>query len=66
MRGSHPRREGTGLLNLPLKGFTQNQVWCEIAALACDLLAWAQMLALVGKARPELSHDLPASKSAAR
>lgn len=25
----------TGLRNLPLKGFAQNQVWCEIAALAC-------------------------------
>jgi len=27
----------TGLRNLPLKGFAQNQVWCEIVALACDL-----------------------------
>ena len=41
----------TGLRNLPLKGFAQNQVWCEIAALACDLIAWMQMLALTGKAR---------------
>jgi hypothetical protein len=41
----------TGLRNLPLQGFTQNQVWCEIVALACDLLAWTQMLALTGKAR---------------
>jgi hypothetical protein len=41
----------TGLRNLPLKGFTQNQVWCEIAALACELLAWTQMLALAGDAR---------------
>jgi hypothetical protein len=24
---------------LPLKGFAQNQVWCEIVALACELLA---------------------------
>ena len=29
----------TGLRNLPLKGFAQNQVWCEIVALACELLA---------------------------
>jgi hypothetical protein len=29
----------TGLRNLPLKGFAQNQVWCEIVALACKLLA---------------------------
>jgi len=41
----------TGLRNLPLKGFAQNQLWCEIVALACELLAWTQMLALTGKAR---------------
>jgi hypothetical protein len=41
----------TGLRNLPLKGFAQNQVWCEIVALACELLAWTQMLALTGNAR---------------
>ena len=41
----------TGLRNLPLQGFTQNQIWCEIVALACDLLAWMQMLALTGPAR---------------
>jgi Transposase DDE domain group 1 len=34
-----------------LKGFDQNQVWCEIVALACELLAWTQMLALAGAAR---------------
>jgi hypothetical protein len=41
----------TGLRNLPLKGFAANQVWCEIVALACELLAWTQMLALAGEAR---------------
>jgi len=41
----------TGLRNLPLKGFAQNQVWCEIVALACELLAWTQMLALAGESR---------------
>ena len=41
----------TGLRNLPLHGFAQNQVWCEIVALACDLLAWTQLLALTGQAR---------------
>jgi Transposase DDE domain group 1 len=41
----------TGLRNLPLHGFTQNQIWCEITALACELLAWMQMLALTGPAR---------------
>lgn len=38
----------TGLRNLPLHGFNQNQVWLELVALACDLLAWTQMLALDG------------------
>jgi Transposase DDE domain group 1 len=41
----------TGLRNLPLHGFTQNQIWCEIVALACELLAWMQMLAFTGRAR---------------
>ena len=41
----------TGLRNLPLKGYEQNQLWCEIVALACELLAWTQMLALTGPAR---------------
>ncbi len=38
----------TGLRNLPLHDFTQNQIWCAIVALACELTAWLQMLALVG------------------
>ncbi|MDR1152654.1 MAG: IS1380 family transposase [Bifidobacteriaceae bacterium] len=38
----------TGLRNLPLQGFGQNQVWCQIVALAVDLLAWMGMLALAG------------------
>jgi Transposase DDE domain group 1 len=41
----------TGLRNLPLHGYDQNQIWCQIVALACDLLAWTQMLALTGPAR---------------
>jgi Transposase DDE domain group 1 len=41
----------TGLRNLPLKSFAQNQIWCEIVALACELLAWTQMLALAGTTR---------------
>ena len=41
----------TGLRNLPLHGFEQNQIWCEIAALASELLAWMQMLAFAGPAR---------------
>jgi hypothetical protein len=41
----------TGLRNLPLKGFAQNQVWCEIVALAGELIAWTQMIALPSAAR---------------
>jgi hypothetical protein len=41
----------TGLRNLPLKGFAQNQLWCEIVALACELIAWTQLIALGGDAR---------------
>jgi hypothetical protein len=41
----------TGLRNLPLHGYAQNQIWCQIVALACDLLAWTAMLALTGPAR---------------
>ena len=41
----------TGLRNLPLHGYAQNQIWCEIVALACELLAWMQLLALPGAAR---------------
>ena len=48
----HPVRPcGGALRNLPLKGFAQNQLWREIAALACELLAWTQMLALTQTAR---------------
>jgi Transposase DDE domain group 1 len=43
--------KNTGLRNLPLHDFTQNQIWCEIVALACDLIAWMQLLALEGPAR---------------
>jgi hypothetical protein len=38
----------TGLTNLPLHDFTQNQIWCAIVALAADLTAWMQALALTG------------------
>jgi hypothetical protein len=41
----------TGLRNLPLHSFAQNQLWCEIVSLACELLAWTQLLALTGTAR---------------
>ena len=38
----------TGLRNLPLHDFAANQIWLEIVALAADLLAWTQHLALSG------------------
>jgi Transposase DDE domain group 1 len=38
----------TGLSNLPLHDFTQNQIWCALVALASDLVAWMQTLALTG------------------
>ena len=50
----------TGLRNLPLKGFAQNQVWCEIVALACELLAWTQMLA-PGRHRPPVGTQAAAA-----
>jgi hypothetical protein len=36
----------TGLRNLPLHDFAQNEIWCAIVALACELTAWMQMRAL--------------------
>ena len=38
----------TGLTNLPLHDFAQNQIWSAIVALACEITAWLQMLALAG------------------
>jgi Transposase DDE domain group 1 len=41
----------TGLRNLPLHGFDQNQIWCELVTMASELTAWMQLLALDGPAR---------------
>lgn len=38
----------TGLRAFPLQDFTQNQVWLAIVALACEITAWMQLLALRG------------------
>jgi len=38
----------TGLRNLPLHDAAANQIWLELVALAADLTAWTQMLALTG------------------
>ena len=39
----------TGLRNLPLHDMDQNRIWCALVALACELTAWMQMLALAGQ-----------------
>jgi hypothetical protein len=36
----------TGLTNLPLHDFAQNQIWCAIVMLAAELTAWMQLLGL--------------------
>ncbi len=39
----------TGLTNLPLHDLNQKRdVWCAMVTLACELLAWLQLLTLVG------------------
>ena len=43
----------TGLRNLPLHGFDANRIWLAVVALAADLTAWMQTLAL---------HDHPARR----
>ena len=43
----------TGLANLPLHSFAANQIWCAVVALAAEITAWMQMLAL---------HDHPARR----
>ena len=50
-RSAGPCAKDIGLRGLPLHGFTQNQVWCELVAMACELTAWMAMLALDGPAR---------------
>lgn len=36
----------TGLANLPLHDFAQNEIWLAVVQLACEITAWMQMLAL--------------------
>jgi hypothetical protein len=46
----------TGLGRFPSREFTINQVWIQIAALAADLIAWLQLIALdedLAKAEPK-------------
>jgi len=37
-----------GLRNLPLASFAANRIWCAVVALAAEITAWMQMLALHG------------------
>ncbi len=39
----------SGLRNLPLHDFDQNQIWLETVLLAADLTAWTQTLAFAGQ-----------------
>ncbi|MFF0879799.1 IS1380 family transposase [Micromonospora aurantiaca (nom. illeg.)] len=46
----------TGLGRLPSREFAINAAWCQLTAMACDLIAWLQTLALDGelaKAEPK-------------
>ncbi len=38
----------TGLTNLQLHDLNQNRIWCAVVTLACEQLAWLQLLTLVG------------------
>jgi Transposase DDE domain group 1 len=40
--------KNTGLANLPLHGYAQNQIWLALVTLAVELTAWMQTLALTG------------------
>jgi hypothetical protein len=46
-----PRRQGHRTAQPARHGFNQNQIWCELVAMGCELTAWMQMLALHGPAR---------------
>ena len=54
----------TGLRNLPLHDFAQNQIWCAIVALACELTAWMQLLALHRHPRPAVGTQTAAAAAA--
>ncbi len=36
----------SGLANLPLHGFDQNTIWCQLVLMAMEVTAWTQLLAL--------------------
>jgi hypothetical protein len=48
--------KATGLRRMPSKAWNINEAWCQVVALATDLLAWTRHLALTGdlsKAEPQ-------------
>jgi hypothetical protein len=47
----------TGLRRLPSREFAINQAWCAAAAIAADLIAWLQTLALQGELAPPNPSD---------
>ena len=67
LRGPFRCAKDTGLRNLLLHGYAQNRTWSQIVALACELLARMQMLALTGPGTatapvPGVAAPDPASK----
>ena len=56
----------TGLTNLPLHDFNQNRIWCAIVMLACELIAWMQMLAYPASSRPPLGTKTAAATTVFR
>jgi hypothetical protein len=48
LRGPHPRRERHRTVEPAAARLAQNQIWCAIVALAVELTAWLQTLALAG------------------
>jgi hypothetical protein len=56
----------TGLRNFPLHDGNQNQMWCAIVALACELTTWMQLLGeVVGCSRPSRRGSGPGSLAGA-
>ena len=40
----------SGLANMPLHGFDQNKIWCQLVLMAMEVTAWTQLLAFAGHA----------------
>jgi hypothetical protein len=64
-RGEDRNGKDTGLRSLLLHSFAQNQQWCEMVALACELLAWTRLPDQGGQLGTETAPAAPASPSPA-